>query len=271
MTSGKKGINMDLFVNYYYEMYKNFMCLQGVKLPVIMTQEFDEQIESQNKEVLLYVNEDELRNPFITLHINSKFHLYTKHFKISKLYHEFTHIVDANINLKEYEDENYSLLMNTYSEFHASQVESAFNLGFDNINNIYKIDIENITIESEQENDKVSLYYLKPFVQACNIITKNKNEYYNLDAYDYCKKYKYFVTNLMYYLGKMTFCNSCATKPHKSITEDNTGTFYPVISLFEKSLIANSYPHILKACDIMWNYYKNYFKSSVLMELPERF
>lgn len=265
-------MKMDLLVAYYFDLYKNFMCISKNDFPLIITNLYNDEKDPDNQECLLYVKDQELKSAFLTLYVNDKFNdLNDTTYKKSKLFHEFTHIYDANISLSKYIGEDYSMLMSTFSEFHASQIELAVNMGFQNIHDFHKIDTSDIIITSENGKTSIQSDYLNPFASFTNIINKDRKSFFDLNAYDYCKIYKNFKTKIMYYLGKKSFCDQYSINSYKDITKEYTKEFYKIIDFFKISLINQSYEHVLQANNIMWNFYKSYFISSVENELPKIF
>lgn len=213
----------------YYEEYKTYMDLNNDVLPQINPIQSDNNIIND----FAHINSDEISDKNINLYYNSKIVNYSEHFQKTKFFHEFTHVLDASQLLNKYDEENINAILSTYSEYHASQIELAYNIGFRNIHSFHKINLDKTYVEDEFGKTKIKNDYLKPLADATIIIDKDSSVYYNLSAEEYYKKYKAFETNTMYYLGKQNFCSKFSLKPVPSITKSSYGIFYPYVKNIE--------------------------------------
>lgn len=215
-----------------YEEYKLFMDLQGQTLPKLIPI-----IETDNMlPTFAYVNADEITSEKVNIYCSPKLFIYPKRFQKSKLFHEFTHILDyLNLSTKYNEDELYKIL-STYSEYHASQIELACNIGFKNIHTLHKINLDKTYVATEEGIALIENDYIKPIADALVIINKTVDAYLDLSCEKYYTYFKKFEANTMYYLGKQNFCSKFSIKQIPNITQQNYMDFYPCLSSIENSI-----------------------------------
>jgi hypothetical protein len=225
---------MKNFVFECYNNYKTFMCLNDDVLPKI-NPIIQKQEGKDGWIPLAYVNADEVLLPIVNLYINPRLFDCPKQFQQAKLYHEFTHILDANTMFKDYKYRDLEALLSTYSEYHASQIELACNIGFKNVHSIRKINLEKTFVSNEKSTCKIQDDYLLPLVEACCIIDKPDDQYYNLSVYDYYGYYSAFEARTLYYLGKQQLCEKISIKKIANITESNYREFAPYIIEIKKT------------------------------------
>ena len=239
----------------FYEKYKAYMDLQENILPSLNPVLEDDNII----DTLAHVNSDEITSKNANLYYCSKLCTYSEQFIIAKLFHEFTHILDY-INLsKNYDEEDLGKILSTYSEYHASQIELACNVGFRNIHAFHKINLDKTYISTESGKTKIQNDYLKPMADALVIIDKPSDAYLDLSSEKYFCYFKKFETNTMYYLGKQNFCSKFSLKQIPNITRENYTDFYPCITNIENCIKNNEYnklPSLEKS--LFGEFYKRY-------------
>ena len=101
-----------------YDLYNKYTSQSSYRyLPDINLKEIKED------GVLAYFDFNELIDKKYNLKINKNIFQYNNNYIKSILFHEFTHLYDY-INLKDSIEENDLMqIMNSYSEYHASQIE----------------------------------------------------------------------------------------------------------------------------------------------------
>ena len=216
----------------FYEECKLYMDLQNNSLPNLnLILEDNDIIDS-----LAHINSDEVTLENANLYYCTKLFEYSEQFQKAKLFHEFTHILDF-INLSnQYKDEDLDKILNTYSEYHVSQIELACNVGFRSIHAFHKINLDKTYVATDVGKSKIENDYLKPMADALVIIEKPFDTYLNLSCEEYFCCFKKFETNTMYYLGKQNFCSTFSLKRIPSITRKSYGDFYSCISNIENCI-----------------------------------
>lgn len=107
----------------YYNEYKQFV--EETNLPEITLLNAN---NLNTRKTLAYTKAEFLRMPIVPIYYTDKLFSYPEQFYKSILFHEFTHIYDAHIFFKEKEFNDFILLMRTFSEYHAAQIELASSL-----------------------------------------------------------------------------------------------------------------------------------------------
>ncbi len=239
----------------FYEEYKLYMDLQDNVLPnLIPILENDNIIDT-----LAHINSDEITLETANLYYCSKLFNQSEQFQKAKLFHEFTHILDYINLFKCYNREDLDLILSTYSEYHASQIELACNVGFRNIHAFHKINLEKTYVATETGKTKIQNDYLKPIADALCIIDKPSNTYLKLSSKDYFAYFKKFEANTMYYLGKQNFCSKFSLKQVPNITRQNYLDFYPYVISIEtciKNKEFNKLPSLEKS--LFGKFYEKY-------------
>lgn len=218
------------------------MCITKEELPIINPIINDD----GNAMILAYVNADEILQSTVNLYINSKLFTYDKKYQKSKLFHEFTHIFDANKLLGNYPYKIMECLLSTYSEYHASQIELAYNIGAKSINTLPKIDIHKTYVAYENKVVEVSTDFLQPLADAICIIDKNRMAYFSLKPSEYYRKYLVFRTKSMYYLGKRGLCDMISMKQIPDTTK-HLKTFSSYIRKMEHCIKIKDFDGLLIA------------------------
>lgn len=245
------------FILKVYNDYQTYMNLDKNLMPLLNPINLDNNFD--NNTPLMYVISDELTSSIVNLYINPIIYTYNKRFQIAKLYHEFTHILDAQIFSNEFKNKNFEHIMSTYSEYHASQVELSYNLNFRNIYSFRKINPDKTLIDYENEKISATYDYLKVMSDALIIIEKPSDAYYNLNYVEYYRKYSLFEAKTMYYLGKENLCSKVTYNRPVNITDKEYGKFAPFIRDIEQSIKQKDYKEIINARIKLWQFYTSFF------------
>lgn len=213
----------------FYKEYKVFMNLQNILLP-----EITPIIEPVNiLPTLAHINTDEITSENVNIYCSPKLFECSEQFQKTKIFHEFTHILDyLNLSTK-YHGEDLDKILATYSEYHASQIELACNIGFKNIHALHKINLDKTYVATETGTTIIENDYINPMASALVVIDKPSDAYLNLSSEDYYAHFIKFEINTMYYLGKQNFCSKISLKRIPNITRQNYLDFYPCLSNIE--------------------------------------
>lgn len=248
------------FIIESYNNYKLFMDLKEDILPKLNPIIDEGKQDINSRTALAYINADEILNPTVNLYINPSLFTYKKNYQLSKLYHEFTHILDAVTLFNDFAYEKIIALLSTYSEFHASQIELAYNVGFKNIHSCRKMDLNKTFITYENSSIKIQDDYLYPMADALCIIDKDCNAYYDIDPVEYYSNYSIFESKSMYYLGKRKFCAKYSLVKIADITDKEYGQFSPYLKNIEKCIEQKDFNNLIRQKSNMFEKYTSYFK-----------
>lgn len=210
-----------------------------------------------------YINSNNILDSTVNLYIHPQFFLYTKQFQESKLYHEFTHILDAITLFKNYSESDRRILLSIYSEYHASQIELIYAIGFKSFYPDKKIDLSKTLIPYKNTTCSVEKEYLRPLNDALNIIQQDNDFYYNINVVEYYQNYTIFESNLMYYLGKKNLCVEISIENILFITnilERLFGEFLPIIRNIENNIKLKNFNTLIQLRNELFNKYITYFK-----------
>lgn len=257
------------FVDKCYNDFKIFIGI-GRKnniLPKIKQDIMREEVFSYSP--LIYANTNEILKPIVTLYINPQLFKYNKQFQKSKLFHEFTHIFDANTKCKHMSSEAMESILSTYSEHHASQIELFCNVGFTNLGEIRQIDIDKTFIYEEYEKISVRNSYLHPFGAAVNVIDKKRFEYFFLSPSQYYSKYSFFESNAMYYMGKRDATYVLHQKFIPNIDYSKFGEFAPFLQIIRTDIINKDFNKLILDRNALWHKFTKKLKTCRKLNLPK--
>ena len=238
----------DCILNYYEE-YKKFMCLEKDILPAINPVELSVE-DTEN--VYAYVDVDNVKKSVVDVYYRSDLSNKKIIFQKSKLFHEFTHILDAVTIFANYQGKEFRLLMHTYSEYNASQIELACGIGMKSIKALLQIDLRYIKAYNNENAVNIESDYICHLADAAVIINQSLDDYCNLTEYEYYSKYKNFETKTMYYLGKKNFCSMISSVKIADITSKTYGDFYPFIYEIEQAIIKKDFDRLISAREKLW-------------------
>lgn len=246
---------MDKYVQNCYLDYKKFM--KQTNIPDI--EPIFDVDGASIKNTVAYVENDDLRKSIIPIYISKDLFSYNEQYYKSKLFHEFTHIFDANVTFEKIYDEDELLkLMSSYSEYHASQIELLSLLKYKVISPIVKKFNLNTKIYEKNEYKTIQDYLLTPLVDALTILDKDRNAYTLLTDNEYNIKYVTAEKNIFYYLGKYRVCDVYADKkPHNFFHE--FGVFENDVQNIYCSLKSKDFTNILNNTNNFMMHYLYYF------------
>ena len=250
---------MENYVEQCYDEYKIFMNLEkSDSLPIILPI-ICEDLNKETNAPLAYVQPNNVLLPAVPLYISKHLFDYSEQFQKSIFFHEFTHIMDANLIFSNYNQKDLEALMSTYSEYHASQAELLCNIGFENVKEFRQLDLDNTFVVGAEGVEPITQNYLEPLVKALGIMDKPSNTYQNLNAIEYYRNYSLFEKTTMYYLGKRKLCENLSIKRIQNITEKNYGEFYPFIKNIELCIEKHDFRNLILAKNELWEKYISYF------------
>lgn len=246
--------------------YRNFMQINKyrIEMPLLNVKKSD-----SNENALAYVVTDEISNKIANIYYSSKWEDLSTELQHAKLFHEFTHIVDCLMIKRITDEKTLLVILATYSEFHASQVELYDLLGIKNVTKFDKIDLENKLISEEREWIPASQAYLGALASSSVIIDKETMYYYDYDMLDYFKKYFMFEARAMYTLGKYEVCKKVSTEKIPNIIEKTYGKFFPYIFNIRKCFSLNQLPSIPKYRSELWEKFKSEFPNKFMNDFPD--
>lgn len=247
------------FILQCYKEYVKFMDLEPNFLPQIEPIKITIENITNGSRPYAYINSDETGDNPRKLYYSSKLSQYHKDFIKSIIFHELTHLLDEIELSKTYSDKKYSTIMNTYSEYHASQIELACKVGFRNIHSFHKINLDKTFVPYEDKTRKITADYLQPLADSSLIIERPTNYYHEIPCDEYYRYYKTFEAKVMYYLGKKNFCKKYSLTKIPDITQKTYGEFYPIIHSIEQSIINNDLDSLPTLINQLWNKYLSVF------------
>lgn len=256
------------FILACYEEFKQYMDLKNTTMPTINPIEEKSINGEEGKTPFAYINADEIKMPTVDLYYSPNLFLYSEVFQKSKLFHEFTHILDANLIPIDFSYNEFRAIMATYSEYHASQIELACNIGFRNILSFYKINLSKTFVINESKKIKIETDYLHPLADSLVIIEKDPNAYFNLSDYEYYLNYSVFESKTMYYLGKK-FCAKYSITKTADITDKSYGIFTPYIRKIEKLILEKEFSNLYQERKSLWKKYLDHFPYQNKYLLPK--
>lgn len=257
------------FILGCYEDFKQYMDLKNTIMPTINPIEEKSINNEKGKTPFAYINSDEIKMPTVDLYYSPNLFLYSEVFQKSKLFHEFTHILDANLIPMDFSYDEFRAIMATYSEYHASQIELACNIGFRNIHSFHKINLSKTFVINENKKIKIETDYLHPMADSLVIIEKASDAYFNLSDYEYYLNYSVFEAKTMYYLGKKNFCAKYSITKTADITDKSYGIFAPNIRKIEKLILEKDFSNLYQARKSLWVQYLISFPYNNKESLPK--
>ena len=237
----------------FYNEYKVF--INRREMPKIVPN-FD--MSDSILDSLAYIDRDDIRGESIPIYINTNLFKYPKQYYESILFHEFTHIYDANIIFKDEDDETFSSLISSYSEFHASQVEILCNIGYNrayNINHKFRMSTK---LYYKDEIMDVDHYLLPPLADATAVLEHDRYDFIMLPNNEFVEKYVLVQNNIMYYLGKYNVCEKFGdSNPHNFFKEFNV--FEADVLKMYDSLKNKKYADIINDVNNFMLHYLQYY------------
>lgn len=248
------------------QCYINYIEITGIKdniFPKLNRIVINETTNNYKHISYAYTNSNNILDSTVNLYIHPKLFSYTKQFQESKLYHEFTHILDAITLFKNYNESKRNILLSIYSEYHASQIELICAIGFKTFCHDKRIDLSKTLIPYKNTTSSVEKEYLRPLNDALKIIQQDNDSYYNIYVVEYYQNYTIFESNLMYYLGKKNLCVEISIENILFITnilEHLFGEFLPIIRNIEENIKLKNFNTLIQLRNELFNKYITYFK-----------
>lgn len=185
----------------YYKEYKQF--IEEENMPEIALFNVD---SSDARKTLAYTKVEFLKMPIVPVYYKSKLFSYHEQFYRSILFHEFTHIYDSHIFFKEENFNDFLLLMRTFSEYHAAQIELASQLEIARYSDIANKFQTNKTMVYNNEKCNIQDYLLFTLSEVAKVLDSNAHTFKLLNDYEFNILYVNTETQLFYYLGKIDLC-----------------------------------------------------------------
>lgn len=237
----------------FYSEYKLF--INRKEMPEIVP-DFD--ISNSILNSFAYIERDKIRKEKIPLHINKSLFRYPEQFYKSILFHEFTHICDANNFFKDEDEANFNSLMSSYSEFHASQIEILCNIGYSRAYNINSKFEMSTMLSYKDEVMDVEHYLLLPLADATAVLEHKRYDFMQLSHIEFIKKFILVQNNIMYYLGKYSICEKFGnSRPHNFFKEFSEFKL-DVLNMYE-SLKNKNYDDIINRVESFMIHYLQYY------------
>ena len=252
----------DFIVNCFEE-YKKFLNIQDKKLPKI-----NPIIDNKTDNVFACVLMDEIKYPVTNIYYKKDLDQYSEQFVKSKLFHEFTHIIDYLVFSQQYSEQVLISIMSTYSEYHASQIELMSNIGYKNIRSLKRIDIKKTLISNGKDYHNVESDYLGHFAESLVVIRKPKDSYMELDILEYFTKFRVFSVKAMYYMGKRDLCEMISTYPLVDLTQSEYKEFSPYLIKIKNDIQNKKYDLLYSSQNELWHQFKNSFPNKHKNNLP---
>ena len=101
------------------------------------------------------------------------------------------------------------------------------------------------------------------------IIDSDRMCFYNLPTIEYYKKYKYFLANTMYYLGKQNLCMIISNSRIPNLTEEFFGQFAPYILKIEKDMQSKELFTLKNLEKDLWDKFLSHFYTKHVYELSQ--
>ncbi len=234
------------FVLEIYDEYKEFIGVDKRLFPKINPVRVDSEVDEHNLVTPAYVSFDNLVGECADVYFSIDIFNYHERARNSIFYHEFTHIFDANVTLRNFSDRDRFMFIRTYSEFNAARIEMLYNIGFDRLSDVNNMNPFLRTAYYCHKEVPVSTYVSKPIDAIRQIIKVDSSKYSNLSEEKYMRIYKIFHNETMYYLGyKYVYESLFRQKPYK-MELAVFGQFYETILEIENHLKNRNLPMLIE-------------------------
>lgn len=159
-----------------------------------------------NKNAFAYLEYEELLQNKNILYIDTNLFAYNDNFVKSIIFHEFTHLNDFNYLKDKFNKIQLLELMQTYSEYHASQIELLSQL-YNSLIGIQKRVNRNQKIWYKNEQQSINEHLIYPLADGLTILDTSYKNFSNLSKEEFYKKCSNAKTFMIYYFGKLDVCN----------------------------------------------------------------
>ena len=262
-------------IKYVFKCYDEYMKFMGIakrNMPKICPVIFDSvNASDKQKRAWAYINSDEIVENIVKLNISSNLKNMPQDFQRQILFHEFTHILDANIFFSKYRNNRiFQNVMSTFSEYHAAQIEVSRGVGLKSWKIERKEDLENLNLMHRDKKMRIEERYLQSLADALVVIDCSCDSYYELSAVEYFFKYSCFEVNTMNYLGIYHFCTRISNKKIPSLIDTVYTDFAPYIRQIETDILEGEFEKLVISRNNLWKYYKSHFSCKEQFILPEK-
>ena len=181
--------------------YKKFMNI--TYFPDVMVQ-----YDFLSKKEFAYVQTDTLRTSKVILYYTSLYKKLDYPTRIIKIFHELTHIYDANFIFSEIHDKKiFSHAMTIFSEFHADQIATMKLCGKHNITDKNNIDLSyNVTYKKRIQTIKS---YVEFWANQSVLYMKEDKKFWLKHHNNVILYVSIILKYLMYFLGQLSCLNLC--------------------------------------------------------------
>lgn len=184
----------------YYDEYKKFMRVD--KMPLIVPVE---KHKTHNMDSFASLDKDFIQGQGIPIIYVDSLLNYDESFIKSIFFHEFTHIYDANIKFINLDKSSLDVVMDSFSEYHASQIEMASQLGMKNKNDIFTLSGKFKTdckMKYKEEITDIQNYILYSLADITYVLNSQQNSLSNMSDFLFEKQYIETEKRIFYYYGK---------------------------------------------------------------------
>ena len=194
-------MDKNTIINQLYEEFKSF--IKENNMPLIVPVE---KPSNKNRiDTFAFIEKEYIRNIAVPIVYDKSLFDYNEDFIKSIFFHEFTHIYDANIRFKNLNDDDFNIVMDTYSEYHASQIEMGISLNMKNKNDIVTLSSKlksktNIFYRNNFEDIKT--YILIPLSDIITVLCQRKGSCIDMSNDEFAKQFVKMKKNIFYYYGK---------------------------------------------------------------------
>lgn len=246
-------------INQYYDEFKVF--IKENKMPLIIPVE--KSSENNNMDEFAFIEKDFIRGIAVPIIYNKSLFDYNENFVKSIFFHEFTHIYDANIRFKNLNEKDFNTVIDSYSEYHASQIEMGSLIGMKNKNDVLTI-ASKLEIKSKvfykNELEDIESYIITPLADITSIICQDRDAYIDLSDFEFAKQYVKLEKNIFYYYGKYDLYTKYANKNMPDLLQKNCQNFSDIISKIHNAVkTKNIEPSIYNIRNLLKNFQDNVY------------
>nr|DAP35475.1 MAG TPA: peptidase [Caudoviricetes sp.] len=255
-------MNANEKINKYYDEYKNFMKISDMPLIVPV-----ERKEAGDYNALAYLDRDFIKGNAIPIMYMDFLFDYNESFIRSIFFHEFTHIYDANKSFENLDESEINIAIDSFSEYHASQIEMASQLGMKNKNDIFALSRKFKTgckMMCKEESMDIQNYILCSLADITNVLMSPQYSFSNKPNYLFEKEYSDIERRIFYYYGKYDLYNKYSGKNMPDLLISNCPEFSKEINNIHDVLkskdFVNNIDSMKAAIDDFQKLYFEYFK-----------
>lgn len=207
----------------YYDEYKKFMRVD--KMPLIVPVE---KHKTHNCDSFASLDKDFIQGQGVPIIYVDSLLNYDESFIKSIFFHEFTHIYDANIKFINLDKSSLNVVMDSFSEYHASQIEMASQLGMKNKNDVFTLSGKFKTgckMKYKEEITDIQNYILYSLADITNVLVNPQGSFSNMPEYLFLKQYVDTERRIFYYYGKYDLYTKYSGKNMSDLLINNCSEF----------------------------------------------